>query len=80
MKKVPSINHNYAIHCITKRLSDLNEKLKVDEKIMENPEMQFDYMFAKNSAANIELEINSLTETVEFLLKQLFFNSVLSCT
>jgi len=64
------MKNQHAIHCITKRLSALSEELKKEEKIIENPEMQFDYEFARNNAVNIEHEINSLRETVEFLIKQ----------
>lgn len=62
-----SMKHNSAIKVLMAHSQKLNEALKVQEDIMENPEMTSDYIFAQNSAQNIEMEMNAIHDSIDEL-------------
>jgi len=60
-------NHYKAIICIEKRIEELNKEITLTAKIIDAPEMQSDYEFAKSDLDNFNQEIDQLKETIEIL-------------
>lgn len=63
------MKHISAIKILTKHIEHLNKALVKEEKAIEELEMLSDYHFALSNAANIEMEILAINESIKLLQK-----------